>query len=70
MSHAGGMSSSVAVATKGSSIANELLFRCGTYLLQYIDKQSLSYAAVFDLFTSTNTNQTQYSWLVSIFYFG
>ncbi|EME40593.1 hypothetical protein DOTSEDRAFT_135940 [Dothistroma septosporum NZE10] len=43
---------------------------CGTYLLQYIDKQSLSYAAVFDLFTSTNTNQTQYSWLVSIFYFG
>lgn len=43
---------------------------CGTYLLQYIDKQSLSYAAVFDLFTSTNTNQTQYSWLISIFYFG
>ncbi|KXS99731.1 hypothetical protein AC578_10397 [Pseudocercospora eumusae] len=43
---------------------------CGTYLLQYIDKQSLSYAAVFDLFESTNTNQNQYSWLVSIFYFG
>jgi sugar phosphate permease len=43
---------------------------CGTYLLQYLDKQSLSYAAVFDLFDSTNINSTQYSWLVSIFYMG
>jgi hypothetical protein len=43
---------------------------CGTYLLQFIDKQSLSYAAVFDLFESTNINSSQYSWLVSIFYFG
>lgn len=43
---------------------------CGTFLLQYIDKQSLSYAAVFDLFESTDTNQNQYSWLVSLFYFG
>lgn len=43
---------------------------CGTYLLQYIDKQSLSYAAVFDLFESTNTDSNQYSWLVSLFYFG
>lgn len=43
---------------------------CGTYLLQYIDKQSLSYAAVFDLFESTNTSSSQYSWLVSLFYFG
>lgn len=43
---------------------------CGTYLLQYIDKQSLSYAAVFDLFKSTHTDSNQYSWLVSLFYFG
>ncbi|KAH9822856.1 MFS general substrate transporter [Teratosphaeria destructans] len=43
---------------------------CGTYMLQYIDKQALSYAAVFDLFDSTNTTETQYSWLTSIFYFG
>ncbi|SMR61462.1 unnamed protein product [Zymoseptoria tritici ST99CH_3D1] len=43
---------------------------CITYLLQYIDKQSLSYAAVFDLFESTNINSGQYGWLVSIFYFG
>ncbi|KAL1301420.1 hypothetical protein AAFC00_005677 [Neodothiora populina] len=43
---------------------------CGTYLLQYIDKQAISYAAVFDLFTSTSTTSSQYSWLASIFYFG
>ncbi|CAK3925552.1 related to allantoate permease [Lecanosticta acicola] len=43
---------------------------CGTYLLQYIDKQSLTYAAVFDLFASTGTDSKQYSWLVSLFYFG
>lgn len=39
-------------------------------LLQYIDKQSLSYAAVFDLFKSTDTDSNDYTWLVSIFYFG
>lgn len=43
---------------------------CGTYLLQYIDKQAISYAAVFDLFTSTKTTSNEYSWLASIFYFG
>ncbi|KAH8732126.1 major facilitator superfamily transporter [Phaeosphaeriaceae sp. PMI808] len=41
----------------------------GTYVLQYIDKQALSYAAVFDLFSSTSVTQTQYSWFGSIFYF-
>ncbi|KAJ0340069.1 hypothetical protein COL26b_012003 [Colletotrichum chrysophilum] len=41
----------------------------GTYFLQYIDKQALSYGAVFDLFETTNTSQSQYSWLASIFYF-
>ncbi|WQF86905.1 Putative major facilitator superfamily, MFS transporter superfamily [Colletotrichum destructivum] len=40
----------------------------GTYVLQYIDKQALSYAAVFDLFDSTGVTQTQYSWFASIFY--
>lgn len=39
------------------------------YLLQYIDKQALSYGAVFDLFETTHTTQSQYSWLASIFYF-
>lgn len=43
---------------------------CGTFLLQYIDKQSISYAAVFDLFPTTGTNQAEYSWLISLFYFG
>ncbi|CAI6096717.1 hypothetical protein V2G26_016402 [Clonostachys chloroleuca] len=40
----------------------------GTYVLQYIDKQAMGYAAVFDLFTSANITQTQYSWFASIFY--
>lgn len=40
----------------------------GTYVLQYIDKQAMSYAAVFDLFTSTGITQDQYSWFASIFY--
>ncbi|PSN69829.1 major facilitator superfamily transporter [Corynespora cassiicola Philippines] len=41
---------------------------CGTYVLQFIDKQALSYAAVFDLFSSTGVTQTQYSWFASMFY--
>lgn len=41
----------------------------GTYVLQYIDKQALSYAAVFDLFTDTGITGDQYSWFASIFYF-
>ena len=42
---------------------------CGTYLLQYIDKQAMGYGAVFDLFTSTGISGSQYSWMASIFYF-
>lgn len=41
----------------------------GTYFLQFIDKQAMAYAAVFDLFTSTNVTLSQYSWFASIFYF-
>lgn len=40
----------------------------GTYVLQYIDKQAMSYAAVFDLFSSTGINQDQYAWFTSMFY--
>lgn len=36
---------------------------CGTYLLQYVDKQALGYSAVFDLFTSTGMTSDQYSWM-------
>ncbi|KAI9729353.1 MAG: hypothetical protein M1834_006876 [Cirrosporium novae-zelandiae] len=43
---------------------------CGTYCLQYIDKQALSYSAVFDLLDETNLTGDEYSWLGSIFYFG
>lgn len=42
---------------------------CGTYLLQYVDKQALSYSAVFDLLSSTGMTSDQYSWMASIFYF-
>lgn len=42
---------------------------CGTYMLQFIDKQALSYSAVFDLFPSTGITAYEYSWMASIFYF-
>lgn len=41
----------------------------GTYVLQYIDKQAMSYAAVFDLLTGTGITLDQYGWFTSIFYF-
>lgn len=40
----------------------------GTYVLQFIDKQALSYSAVFDLLDDTGTTLKQYSWFGSIFY--
>ncbi|KAK0384682.1 hypothetical protein NLU13_1334 [Sarocladium strictum] len=40
----------------------------GTYVLQFIDKQALSYSAVFDLLGDTGTTLKQYSWFGSIFY--
>ncbi|KAJ9646726.1 hypothetical protein H2204_000418 [Knufia peltigerae] len=42
---------------------------CGTYFLQFIDKQAMGYGAVFDLFKDTGTTINEYSWLASIFYF-
>lgn len=41
----------------------------GTYVLQYIDKQAMSYAAVFDLLDGTGITLDQYGWFTSIFYF-
>ncbi|CAO2654934.1 Nn.00g116670.m01.CDS01 [Neocucurbitaria sp. VM-36] len=43
---------------------------CVTYMLQSIDKTTLSYAAVFDLREETGLKGTQYSWLGSLFYLG
>lgn len=45
-------------------------FICITYLLTYLDKATLGYAAVFDLQKDLGLHGTQYSWLGSIFYFG
>ena len=41
----------------------------GTYMMHFVDKMALSYAAVFDLFSSTGIRPTQYAWFGSIFYF-
>ncbi|KAL4895504.1 major facilitator superfamily domain-containing protein [Aspergillus ambiguus] len=43
---------------------------CSVFFLQYLDKQSLSYAAVFDLITDLDLKGSQYSWCSSIFYIG
>ncbi|KAG2417292.1 hypothetical protein HFD88_008511 [Aspergillus terreus] len=43
---------------------------CIVFFLQYLDKQSLSYAAVFDLITDLDLHGSQYSWCSSIFYIG
>lgn len=45
-------------------------FICITYLVTYLDKATLGYAAVFDLQKDLGLHGTQYSWLGSIFYFG
>lgn len=42
----------------------------GTYMLQFIDKQALSYGAVFDLFTGTHVTGHQYALLATWFYLG
>lgn len=43
---------------------------CVVFFLQYIDKQSLSYASVFGLITDLDMTSSQYSWCSSIFYVG
>ncbi|OHF04260.1 major facilitator superfamily transporter [Colletotrichum orchidophilum] len=43
---------------------------CFVFFLQYLDKQSLSYASVFGLITDLNLTSSQYSWCSSIFYVG
>ncbi|KAI0469788.1 major facilitator superfamily transporter [Xylariaceae sp. FL0804] len=43
---------------------------CLIFFLQYLDKQSLSYAAVFGLIDDLGMTSTQYSWCSSIFYVG
>jgi hypothetical protein len=40
------------------------------YMFFYIDKTTLSYAAIFGIKDDLKLHGTQYSWLSSIFYFG
>ncbi|KAF4122828.1 Major Facilitator Superfamily [Geosmithia morbida] len=47
-----------------------LPFMCFVFMLQYLDKQSLSYAGVFGLIEDLNLTSSQYSWCSSIFYIG
>ncbi|KUJ11093.1 MFS allantoate transporter [Mollisia scopiformis] len=44
-------------------------FICITYLITYIDKATLGYAAIFGMTKDAHLVGTQYSWLGSIFYF-
>lgn len=43
---------------------------CITYALQAIDKNTLSYAAVFGVREEINLQGTDYSWVSAIFYLG
>ncbi|KAG9204313.1 hypothetical protein G6514_001387 [Epicoccum nigrum] len=43
---------------------------CIVFFMQYLDKQSLSYASVFGLLKDLNLTSVQYSWCSSIFYVG
>lgn len=40
------------------------------YFFQYLDKQSINYASVFGLSESLHLSNGEYSWAVSLFYFG
>ncbi|KAL4984661.1 major facilitator superfamily domain-containing protein [Aspergillus falconensis] len=40
------------------------------YFFQYLDKQSINYAAVFDLREDLHLSGSEFSWAVSLFYFG
>lgn len=41
-----------------------------SYFLQFLDKQSLSYASLLGMIQDTKLYGSQYSWIASIFYFG
>ncbi|KAK1224120.1 hypothetical protein PQX77_012979 [Marasmius sp. AFHP31] len=40
------------------------------YMFYYVDKTTLSYAAIFGIKKDLNLGKTEYSWLSSLFYFG
>ncbi|KAL1623120.1 hypothetical protein SLS54_004606 [Diplodia seriata] len=49
---------------------NLLPWMCGLYLLQYLDKTTLSYAWSMGITADTGMSSAQYSWTGSIFYLG
>ncbi|KAL1636642.1 hypothetical protein SLS58_009696 [Diplodia intermedia] len=49
---------------------NLLPWMCGLYLLQYLDKTTLSYASSMGITADTGMSSAQYSWTGSIFYLG
>lgn len=40
------------------------------YFFQYLDKQTINYASVFGLNDDLSLSGTQFSWVVTLFYFG
>ncbi|GLI77294.1 hypothetical protein PoHVEF18_005582 [Penicillium ochrochloron] len=40
------------------------------YILQFLDKQTLSYASLLGMLQDNNLHGSQFSWTASIFYFG
>ncbi len=40
------------------------------YMLQFLDKQTLSYASLLGILEDVNLVDSQFSWTASIFYFG
>lgn len=40
------------------------------YFLQFLDKQTLSYASLLGMLQDNNLHGSQFSWTASIFYFG
>lgn len=40
------------------------------YFLQFLDKQTLSYASLLGMLQDNNLHGSQFSWTISIFYFG
>ncbi|KAI1053124.1 hypothetical protein LB505_014346 [Fusarium chuoi] len=66
-------SESIAAGENSSTDESELFLQQHGFTTQYlnelfIDKQALSYSAVFDLLEDTGTTLKQYSWFGSIFY--
>lgn len=47
-----------------------LPWMCGLYLLQYLDKTTLSYASSMGIVADAGLSAAQYSWTGSVFYIG